>query len=123
MLQQLMQQLKKKQDSGTTTLIISNEEMNDILKIVKALEDSNILLKGITKTIKNETNKQKRGFLSMLLGSLGATITHKMFEINFCEIAHNGKSLISVFQEFSASINKTFILAGRLGTRLSFYEV
>ena len=39
------------------------------------------------------------------------------------EIAHNGKSIISVFQEFSASINKTFLLAGRLGTRLSFYEV
>ena len=118
MLQQLMQQLKKKQDSGTTTLIISNEEMNDILKIVKALEDSNILLKGITKTIKNETNKQKRGFLSMLLGSLGATITYKMFEINFCEIAHNGKSLISVFQEFAARISTTFILAGSLDTRL-----
>ena len=41
--------------SGTTTLIISNEETNDIMKIVQALEDSNILLKGVTKTIKNET--------------------------------------------------------------------
>ena len=41
--------------SGTTTLVISNEEMNDIMKIVQALEDSNILLKGVTKTIKNET--------------------------------------------------------------------
>ena len=40
-----------------------------------------------------------------------------------CEIAHHRKSLISVFQEFSDSINKTFILAGRLGARLSFYEV
>ena len=39
------------------------------------------------------------------------------------EIVHKRKSLVSVFQEFSASINKTFILAGRLGTRLSFYEV
>ena len=43
--------------SGTTTLIISNEEMNDIMKIVQALEDSNILLKGVTKTIKNETKE------------------------------------------------------------------
>ena len=44
---------KKIHGSGTTTLIISNEEMNDIMKIVQALEDSNILLKGVTKTIEN----------------------------------------------------------------------
>ena len=58
--------------SGNTTLIISNEEMNDIIKIVQALEDSNILLKGVTDTVKNETKEQKGGFLSMLLGTLGA---------------------------------------------------
>ena len=46
--------------------------MNDITKIVQALEDSNVLLKGVTKTIENETKKQKGGFLSMLLGTLGA---------------------------------------------------
>ena len=45
---------KKILGSGNTTLIISNEEMNDIVKIVQALEDSNILLKGITKTVQNE---------------------------------------------------------------------
>ena len=65
---------KKIHGSGTTTLIISNEEMNDIMKIVQALEDSNILLKGVTKTIKNETKEQKGGFLSMLLGTLGASL-------------------------------------------------
>ena len=65
---------KKIHGSGTTTLIISNEEMNDIIKIVQALEDSNILLKGVTNTIKNETKKQKDGFLSMLLGTLGASL-------------------------------------------------
>ena len=47
--------------------------MNDITKIVQALEDFNILLKRVTKTIKNETKEQKRGFLSMLLGTLGAS--------------------------------------------------
>ena len=57
-----------------TTLIISNNEMNDIIKIVQALEDSNILLKGVTKTIENETKEQKGGFLSMLLGTLGASL-------------------------------------------------
>ena len=48
--------------------------MNDIMKIVYPLEDSNILLKRVTKTIKNETKEQKRGFLSMLLGTLGASL-------------------------------------------------
>ena len=48
--------------------------MNDIVKIVQALEDSNILLKGVTKTIENETKEQKGGFLSMLLGTLGASL-------------------------------------------------
>ena len=65
---------KKIHGSRTTTLIISNKEMNDIIKIVHALEDSNILLKGVTKTIKNETKEQKGGFLSMLLGTLGASL-------------------------------------------------
>ena len=60
--------------SGTTTLIISNKEMNVIMKIVQAIEDSNILLKGVTKTIKDETKEQKGGFLSMLLGTLGASL-------------------------------------------------
>ena len=48
--------------------------MNDIIKIVQALEDSNILLKGVTETVKNETKEQKGGFLSMLLGTLGASL-------------------------------------------------
>ena len=65
---------KKILGSGNTTLIISNEEMNDIMKIVQALQDSNILLKGVTKTIENETKEQNGGYLSMLLGTLGATL-------------------------------------------------
>ena len=48
--------------------------MNDILKIVQALEDSNILLKAVTKTIKNEIKEQNGGFLSMLLGTLEASL-------------------------------------------------
>ena len=60
--------------SGNATLIVSNEEMNDIIKSIQALEDSNILLKGVTKTIKNETKEQKGGFLSMFLGTLGASL-------------------------------------------------
>ena len=73
-----MQEFKKKHGSGTTTLIISNEEINDIMKIVQALEDSNVLLKGVTKTIKNETKEQKVGYLTMLLGTLGASLLRNL---------------------------------------------
>ena len=55
--------------SGFITLIISNEEMNDIMKIVKSLEDSGLLIKGVSGTIKNDAKEQKGGFLSMLLGT------------------------------------------------------
>ena len=66
---------KKVHSSGTTTLIISNKEMNDVMKIVQTLaEDSNILLKIITKTIENEIKKRKREFLGMLLGTLVASL-------------------------------------------------
>ena len=69
---------KKMHGSGTTTLIISNEEMHDIMKIVQTLEDFDILLKGVTKAIKNETKEQKGGFLSMLLGTLGAILLRNL---------------------------------------------
>ena len=65
---------KKMFASGTTTLIISNDEMDDILKIVKSLEDSNVLLKGVSETIQHEAKEQRGGFLSMLLGPLGASL-------------------------------------------------
>ena len=64
---------KKILGSGTTTLIISNEKMN-IMNIVQALEDSNILLKGVTKTVQNEVKEQKGEFLSMLLDTLGGNL-------------------------------------------------
>ena len=48
--------------------------MKDIMKIIKALENSGILLKGVSKTIENETKEQRGGFLSMLLGTLGASL-------------------------------------------------
>ena len=66
--------IQKKHGSGNTTLKISNEDMNDIIKTIQALEDSNILLEGVTRTTKNETKEQKRGFLSMLLGTLGTSL-------------------------------------------------
>ena len=60
--------------AGTTTLIISNDEINDIIKIVKSLEDSGVILKGVSETIQHEAKEQRGGFLSMLLGTLGASL-------------------------------------------------
>ena len=68
---------KKIQGSGhnsNTTLIILNDEMEDIFKIVRSLEDSGVLLKGVRETIQNEAKEQREGFLSMLLGTLGASL-------------------------------------------------
>ena len=63
---------------NNTTLIISNDEMEDILKIVRSLQDSGLLLKGVSETIQNEAKEQKGGFLSMLLGTLGASLLRDM---------------------------------------------
>ena len=65
---------KKMLGSGATTLTISNDEMDDILKIVTSLENSGLLLKGVSETIQNEAKEQRGGFLSMLLGTLGASL-------------------------------------------------
>ena len=61
-------------NNNTTTLIITNDEMEDIIKIVKSLEYSGLLLKGVSETLQNEAKKQKGGFLSMLLGTLGVSL-------------------------------------------------
>ena len=66
---------KKILGSGNnTTLIISNKDMDDLIKIIKSLEDSGLLLQGGTESVQNEVKKQKGGFLSMLLGKLGASL-------------------------------------------------
>ena len=51
---------------NTATLIISNDEINDIIKIVKSPKDSGLLSKGVTETVQNEVKEQKGGLLSML---------------------------------------------------------
>ena len=59
---------------GHTTLIISNKDMEDLMKIVKSLENSGLLLNGVTESVQNEIKEQKVGFISMLLGTLGASL-------------------------------------------------
>ena len=66
--------IQKKIHGSGVKLIIEQEDMNDIMKIIKALENSGILLKGVSKTIKKETKEQGGEFLSMLLGTLGASL-------------------------------------------------
>ena len=66
--------IQKKMRGEGIKLIIEQEDMNDIMKIIEALGNSVILLKGVKKTIENETKEQRRGFLSMLLGTLGASL-------------------------------------------------
>ena len=59
---------------GHTTLIISNKDMDDLIEIVKSLEDSGLLLEGATESVQNKVKEQRDGFLSMLLGILGASL-------------------------------------------------
>ena len=66
--------IQKKIDGSGVKLIIEQEDMNDIMKIIEALQNSGIFLKGVSKTIENETKEQRGGFLSMLLGTLGASL-------------------------------------------------
>ena len=60
--------------ASDAALIISNEEMEDITKIIKSFEESDLLIKEISETIKKEAKEQKDGFLPLLLGTLAASI-------------------------------------------------
>ena len=79
-------------------IIISNEEMDDIMKIVKSLEESGLLIKGTSETIKNEAKEQKRGVLGMLLGTLGASLLGNLLTVNGTIRA--GEATIRAGQDF-----------------------
>ena len=85
---------QKVHGSGTTTLIISNKKMNDIIEIVHDLEDSNILLKGVTKKIENKLKERKGGFLGMLLRTLGASLLGNMLTIKGTVRVGSGKVIV-----------------------------
>ena len=76
-----------------TTLIISNVEIEDIIKIVKFLEDSGLLLKGVTETVQNEVKEQKGGFLSMLLSTLGTSLLGNLLTGKGISRAGKGKGI------------------------------
>ena len=82
------------------TLIISNEEMKDILEIVKYLEESGLLNKGDSKIIKNEVREQKRGFHSMLTVKLGANFLANMLTSKGAKAKIPGRGVIRAVQDF-----------------------
>ena len=83
--------------SGTTTLVISNEKMNDIMKIVQALENSDILLKDVTKIIKNRTKEQEGVYFSLLLGTLAGSLQGNLLTGKGTERA--GKEFVTAGEE------------------------
>ena len=86
--------MKKILGSGNATLIISNDQIHDIIKIVKSLKDSGLLLKGVTETVQNEVKEQKGGFLSMLLGTLGASLLGNLLTGKGIYRAGKGKGVV-----------------------------
>ena len=89
---------KKMFRSDATPSIISNDQMNDIMKIVKSLEESGLLIKRVSQTIKNEGKEQKGGCLRMLLRTLGASLLGNL--LTGKGTIRAGKRTISVYHDF-----------------------
>ena len=86
--------IQKKIHGSGIKLIIEEEDMQDIIKIIKELENSDILLKGVSKTIENEIKEQRGGFLSMLLGTLGASLLGNLLTGKGITRAVEGKGIV-----------------------------
>ena len=84
---------KKILGSGNTTLIISNNDMEHLIKIVTSLQKSGLLLKGVTESVQNEVKEQKGGFLSMLLGTLGTSLLGNLLTEKGIYRAGKGKGI------------------------------
>ena len=86
--------IQKKIHGSGIKLIIEEEDIKDIIKIIKELENSDILLKGVSKTIENEIKEQRLGFLSMLLGTLGASLLGNLLTGKGIIRAGEGKGIV-----------------------------
>ena len=112
---------KKILGSGNmTTLIISNDEIEDIIKIVKSLEDSGLLLKGVTETVQNEVKEQKGGFLSMLLGTLGASLLGNLLTGRGIHRAGKGKGAMATSQGRGTNRAVKGIVRAGYGNKIDF---
>ena len=98
--------IQKKIHGSGVKLIIEQEDMNDIMKIIEALENSGILLKEVSKTIENETKEQRGGFLSMLLGTLGASLLGNLLGDGIVRAGSGSKKKQPKFTITISSINK-----------------
>ena len=94
--------------------------MNDIMKIVQALEDSNILLKGVTKTVQNEAKEQKGGFLSMLLGTLGASLLGNLLTGKGIYTVGKGKGIYSAGKGKGINRAGAGVLRAGYGNKMDF---
>ena len=86
--------IQKKIHGSGIKLIIEEEDMQDIIKIIKELENSDILLKGVSKTIENEIKEQRGGFLNMLLGTFGASLLGNLLTGKGITRAGKGKGIV-----------------------------
>ena len=93
--------------ASRTKLIISSEEMNDIMKIIKSLEKPDLLIKCVSETIKNYVKEQKGRFLGMLLGTLGASLLKNLL---------TGKGAITTSQGREANMPGQSIIRAGEGT-------
>ena len=96
--------IQKKMRGEGVKLVIQQEDMNDIIKIIEALENSGILLKGVTKTIENETKEQRGKFLSMLLGTLRASLLGNLLA-GGKEIVRAGEGVIRADEGVKKKLN------------------
>ena len=86
-------------ESGVTTLAILHEEINDIIKTVKSIAESGLLIKDVSETIRNEAKEKKGGFLSMLLGTLGASLLGNLLTGKWAIATSQGRGTIRVGEE------------------------
>ena len=84
--------------SGTTILVILNEEMNDVIKIVKSLEESGLLIKRVSELVQNEAKEQKGGFVRKLLDTLGASLLGNLWTSK--EVMKAGEDTVRAGQDF-----------------------
>ena len=117
----MQEYIKKILGSGhnnNTTLFILHNDMEDIIKIVKSLEDSDLLLKGVTETVQNEVKEQKGGFLSVLLGTLGGSLLGNLLTGRGVNKKGKGAIAKSVSKEIkSKSQGRGIIRAGEGATK------
>ena len=85
-------------DGGTTTIVFSNEDLNDIMIIVTSLEDADSLIEGVIETVENEVKKQKRGFLGMLAATLSVSSFGNV--LTGTAVIRAGKRTIRAGQDF-----------------------